>query len=147
MGSAIYTVQTFISAVHEPTLAVLLARSILRPLIEAFSGLLSKHSQASSRSILRPPIGAQRVTKKNAGNGRLASDDGRLINLVGKNTVLVGKGDRICIHSPGGGGFGGVDGEESSSSSSSSVVAAVPSAALMRTGGSLNQYTLNQESV
>ncbi len=72
---------------------------------------------------------------------RLASDGGRLINLGGKNTVHVGKGDAIMINSPGGGGYG----EESDGTPASA--AASSSSLLMRTSGSLHQYTLSQESV
>ena len=62
---------------------------------------------------------------------------GRVISLGGKNTVDVMPGDKVEIRSPGGGGFG--YGEKRTAS-------AVPQAAALRSSGSLNQYTLDQES-
>ena len=66
----------------------------------------------------------------------------RVINLGGKNTVRVSPGDRLGIHTPGGGGFGDIakrNGSEGKESKTNQV--------LRMTSGSLNQYTLNQESV
>lgn len=76
----------------------------------------------------------------------LLSRDGRIISLGGKNTVEVAAGDRLTIHSPGGGGYGHVsasaseDAEERKKNTRSS-------GAMLKTSGSLNQYSLNQESV
>lgn len=72
--------------------------------------------------------------------------DGRTISLGGKNTVTVVPGDVLTIFTPGGGGFGpsvsqGVLEENSSAEKESKKSVAVMSS------GSLNQYTLNQESV
>ena len=78
---------------------------------------------------------------------RFAEDD-RMISLGGKNTISVCAGDRLLIHSPGGGGYGAEgtvlpttavgDAEDSATGTAS-----VPT----RVSGSLNQYSLNQESV
>jgi 5-oxoprolinase (ATP-hydrolysing) len=65
--------------------------------------------------------------------------DARVVNLGGKNTVKVSPGDRLAIYTPGGGGFG------LESLSPNEQAADVPAPRL--TGGSLNQYILNQESV
>ena len=69
----------------------------------------------------------------------LLQSAGRVISLGGKNTVEVNPGDRLMIRSPGGGGYGvaALGGGERA------VRAETP----MRTSGSLNQYTLDQESV
>ncbi len=69
--------------------------------------------------------------------------DGRTISLGGKNTVNVSAGDRIVIHTPGGGGYGPPESAAGAAQLSSSK-GSVPS---RMTSGSLNQYTLNQESV
>lgn len=72
----------------------------------------------------------------------LASDgSNRTINLGGKNTVSVGRGDRLTIQSPGGGGFGDPGDEREASTRPQPRVAELMSA------GSLNQYVMNQESV
>lgn len=44
----------------------------------------------------------------NGGRGEnlLIKEDGRMLNLGGKNGVTVEKGDRIRISTPGGGGYG-----------------------------------------
>lgn len=68
--------------------------------------------------------------------------DSRTISLGGKNTISVLPGDRLLIHSPGGGGYGSAD------SAGVSVAETVDSASVpTRISGSLNQYSLNQESV
>ncbi len=56
----------------------------------------------------------------------------------------VSAGDRIVIHTPGGGGYGAVD--ETLSADRVATNTKGGSKFLM-TSGSLNQYTLNQESV
>jgi 5-oxoprolinase (ATP-hydrolysing) len=71
------------------------------------------------------------------------AEDGREISLGGKNTISVQPGDRLLIHSPGGGGYGSGqtrpdEGEEKKGSGKS-----VPT----RVSGSLNQYCMDQESV
>ena len=66
----------------------------------------------------------------------------KTINLGGKNTVSVVAGDRLTIYSPGGGGFGPVSERDQTRQTTSSTVEFVA-----RASGSLNQYTLNQESV
>ena len=35
--------------------------------------------------------------------------DPRIINIGGKATILMGKGDRLLIETPGGGGYGNID--------------------------------------
>ncbi len=74
------------------------------------------------------------------------AQDQRVISLGGKNTISVSTGDRLLIHSPGGGGYGSsaeaplqVTAEEAHTAQSASVPP--------RVSGSLNQYSLNQESV
>lgn len=74
---------------------------------------------------------------------RFAEDD-RTISLGGKNTISVQPGDRLLIHSPGGGGYG--EGSTDVTHSGADAVrgnGSVPT----RVSGSLNQYSLNQESV
>ena len=66
----------------------------------------------------------------------------KTINLGGKNTVNVSAGDRLTIYSPGGGGFGLESERGQSVATSGEAVDFVA-----RASGSLNQYTLNQESV
>lgn len=67
--------------------------------------------------------------------------DNRIISLGGKNTVAVSAGDKIIIHTPGGGGFG----DETAADSTEKTTVSAQN--LRMTSGSLNQYTLNQESV
>jgi 5-oxoprolinase (ATP-hydrolysing) len=69
-------------------------------------------------------------------------DDERTINLGGKNTIHVKRGDKLIINTPGGGGYGTQD-------SIAVTATASPSSKdqLRMTSGSLNQYALNQESV
>lgn len=72
----------------------------------------------------------------------LVTKDGRRVNLGGKNTVDVVPGDRLVIMSPGGGGYG----QENSIVGRGETVPVDPKAALRLTSGSLNQYSLDQES-
>jgi 5-oxoprolinase (ATP-hydrolysing) len=65
--------------------------------------------------------------------------DGRAVNLGGKNSVQVGGGDRIKIHTPGGGGFG----DYASTKTTPPKSKVIPIAST----GSLNMYILEQESV
>jgi len=39
----------------------------------------------------------------------LRASDNRIVNLGSKNAILVNKGDRILIMTPGGGGYGSID--------------------------------------
>ena len=75
---------------------------------------------------------------------RFAEDD-RTISLGGKNTISVQPGDRLLIHSPGGGGYGVQGAGEKRGDADAEVrdAASVPT----RVSGSLNQYSLDQESV
>ena len=80
--------------------------------------------------------------------------DHRTISLGGKNTVHVVPGDVLTILTPGGGGFGAYlhdnqngkksEKEEFLDQNNDCVVSKV---VYVKSGGSLNQYTLNQESV
>jgi N-methylhydantoinase B/oxoprolinase/acetone carboxylase alpha subunit len=73
--------------------------------------------------------------------------DGRTISLGGKNTVTVQPGDVLTIFTPGGGGFGSsvITGESKEIAYADKKV---PSKSVsVMSSGSLNQYTLNQESV
>ena len=85
--------------------------------------------------------------------------DNRTISLGGKNTISVSAGDRLLIHSPGGGGYGPVDSTgdqkqdqghavgsvgDASAGAGAGAAHSVPS---RMTSGSLYQYSLNQESV
>lgn len=73
--------------------------------------------------------------------------DGRTISLGGKNTVTVAPGDVLTIFTPGGGGFGpSVVSGESTEIPGAGKKEPVKSVSVM-SSGSLNQYTLNQESV
>ena len=78
------------------------------------------------------------------------------INLGGKNTVQIHPGDRIVIKSPGGGGYGSNTSNISNISNTvddgNTVPIPVPipikaPMVLNRTGGSVNQYTRDQEGV
>jgi len=90
--------------------------------------------------------------------------DQREVSLGGKNTIHVGAGDRLSIHSPGGGGYGYgyaspqhqhqllepavvVAGKEEDESEHPPATASATTAAAVMTSGSLHQYSLNQESV
>ena len=91
--------------------------------------------------------------------------DKRTISLGGKNTVNVVPGDVLTILTPGGGGFGTplttttktktVSDDKSSSGNnhgnrdvhSTEVKIENSNTVHVKSGGSLNQYTLNQESV
>ena len=77
------------------------------------------------------------------GMNLLVTSGGRTMNLGGKNTVGVDPGDRLIIMSPGGGGYGAAS--ESAPSPLSNSRAVSMSSRLM-TSGSLNQYSLDQES-
>lgn len=68
-------------------------------------------------------------------------NESRVVNLGGKNTVRVSPGDRLAIHSPGGGGYGDAN------SSTGAATATNGNSTLRLTSGSLNQYVMNQESV
>jgi 5-oxoprolinase (ATP-hydrolysing) len=72
---------------------------------------------------------------------RFAEDD-RTISLGGKNTISVQPGDRLLIHSPGGGGYGAGESKREEGAEVRDA-ASVPT----RVSGSLNQYSLDQESV
>lgn len=69
--------------------------------------------------------------------------DQRSVNLGGKSTVAVLPGDKLTIHTPGGGGYG----FETSSQSIQQKEIRKGSAPFVMASGSLNQYRLNQESV
>ena len=70
--------------------------------------------------------------------------DGRRINLGGKNTVAVTAGDRLVLHTPGGGGYGA----EAAISDASGAAAPPPPARVpaLSDRGSVAEYTRLQES-
>ncbi len=68
----------------------------------------------------------------------------KVINLGGKNTVDVNKGFRLQIYSPGGGGYGVTNAENSITNA---AIVRYADLSMRMSSGSLNQYTLNQESV
>ena len=69
--------------------------------------------------------------------------DGRSINLGGKNSIAVQSGDRIRIHTPGGGGYGTPD-DFQSAPSKRKADNALPISG--RSSGSLKKYAIDQES-
>ena len=78
----------------------------------------------------------------------------RIINIGGKSTVNVLRGDRLCIYTPGGGGYGTSaqkstqqDHNEDRLVDWSAIKPTPPSSAATLSAGSLNQYVLNQEGV
>lgn len=52
------------------------------------------------------PYGLAGAENGQRGENLWVKTDGRVINLGGKNTAMMGKGDKIVIQSPGGGGWG-----------------------------------------
>ena len=81
---------------------------------------------------------------------RMAKDK-RVINLGGKNTVLTETGDTLIIHSPGGGGYGKSVGKRNSGEEKKLEINPSHHELFLKQysmkSGSLNQYTMNQESV
>ena len=86
---------------------------------------------------------------------RYAADQ-RVVTLGGKNTVVVARGDRLTILTPGGGGYGAnisttaSASDEHSSSGNSRGTDEGGKMTFSRssmTTGSLHNYTMNQESV
>jgi N-methylhydantoinase B/oxoprolinase/acetone carboxylase alpha subunit len=73
--------------------------------------------------------------------------DSRTINLGGKNTIPVDHGDRLTIYTPGGGGYGSVNEKEESTERSAANDTELNKPTFLKTGGSLHQYTMNQETV
>jgi 5-oxoprolinase (ATP-hydrolysing) len=69
----------------------------------------------------------------------------RRVNIGGKNTITVLSGDKLTILTPGGGGYGHVEDSNTSSTNDSNEKKEIDVPRLIT--GSLNQYTLNQESV
>ena len=63
----------------------------------------------------------------------------RVVNLGGKNTVECLPGDRVRILTPGGGGYGVDTGDGSNQSQPSPASVSI-------TGGSVNQYAMQQET-
>lgn len=76
-------------------------------------------------------------------NTWVRAEDGSEINIGGKNTVLVEKGDRIVIHTPGGGAWGRKELDESASKANSSKRTA---ANAMMGNGSVGQMSAMSES-
>lgn len=75
----------------------------------------------------------------------------RIISLGGKNTINVHPGDILTILTPGGGGYGPhiSDGTGSRSCRTQDLleISDKSKVVYLKSAGSLNQYTLNQESV
>jgi 5-oxoprolinase (ATP-hydrolysing) len=97
------------------------------------------------------PWGLQGGGNGSRGQNLLYTLDGRLINIGGKNTVEVVPGDKLVIKSPGGGGYGKAaddksDVEIKGNSSSSSSSSSSNSSSAVFISGSLNQYSMDQES-
>ena len=82
------------------------------------------------------------------GGGPGVEAEGEICNVGGKNTFSVAVGDRLQVHTPGGGGYGesaaagAPTGSSSNSSSSSDSSGNVP----VRTSGSVHQWQADQES-
>jgi 5-oxoprolinase (ATP-hydrolysing) len=73
--------------------------------------------------------------------------DGRLVNLGGKNTVDVHAGDRLLLHTPGGGGYGPRDaGTGASDQRAVPHEASASVAAAADPRGSVAEYTQRQEA-
>lgn len=72
---------------------------------------------------------------------------GRSINLGGKNTYHALRGDRIVIHTPGGGGYGKHEPESESGGASTSLIKNLASLLhLKKSGGSIHAYQHTQET-
>jgi len=71
----------------------------------------------------------------------LVRADGRRLNLGGKNTVSVEPGDRLVIHTPGGGGYGPPNGDARATAKRTA-----PVRTSIRDGGSVAEYNRLQES-
>lgn len=72
----------------------------------------------------------------------LHGEDGRVVNLGGKNTVVVSRGDQLTIMSPGGGGYGDPAKERDVNAYTTEVLETIT-----MTSGSLNDYSMNQLTV
>ncbi|CAO3686643.1 unnamed protein product [Umbelopsis ramanniana] len=74
-------------------------------------------------------------------------DDGevQVLNLGGKNTAVFGKGDRIVILTPGGGGWGKRQAEEQESTAKTLAKKLLPTS-ILKAGGSLGEYKAMSES-
>jgi 5-oxoprolinase (ATP-hydrolysing) len=69
------------------------------------------------------------------------SNDAKVVNLGGKNTVSVKKHDRLSILSPGGGGYGARD-----DSCESITITQNTMHSGVKASGSLHAYEMSQES-
>jgi len=76
------------------------------------------------------------------GRNILVRADGRRLNLGGKNTVAVQPGDRLVIHTPGGGGYGPPNGGARATAAERGGRVR----ATIRDGGSVAEYNRLQES-
>ena len=74
------------------------------------------------------------------GYNLLVRADGRRVNLGGKNTVEVRRGDCLVLHTPGGGGYG-----PPGAPAASAAPTALPTATLQERG-SVAEYTRRQEA-
>lgn len=74
---------------------------------------------------------------------RRVGDKVQTLNLSGKNTAIFGKGDRIVIQTPGGGGYGCRKDDATMNSSEHSTYKRI---AAVKAGGSLGAYRAMSES-
>lgn len=78
------------------------------------------------------PYGMKGGGEGGRGRNTWVQRDGRRINIGGKNSIMVGAGDRLVIETPGGGGYGAVQDGEKGEQPQSTVNSFVPVA-----GGSI----------
>jgi 5-oxoprolinase (ATP-hydrolysing) len=69
----------------------------------------------------------------------------QVLNLGGKNTAVFGKGDRIVILTPGGGGWGKRQAKEQESTAKTLAKKLLPTS-ILKAGGSLGEYKAMSES-
>ena len=98
-------------------------------------------------SILSERRSFQPFGMEGGGNGArginlIIRKDGRAISLGGKNSIAVQPGDRICIHTPGGGGYGSPMDDEAALLKRKADAPLLSS----RDSGSLKKYAMDQES-
>lgn len=135
------------------TVSILSERRALQPY-----GMNGGGCGARGRNILK--IAPQSLIEESAINASASRnrdiDDSwkRIVNLGGKSTVSVTRGDRLCVYTPGGGGYGisaqkiNQDKEQSDHVVDWDAIKPIPpSSTATLSAGSLNQYILNQEGV
>lgn len=70
----------------------------------------------------------------------------QILNLGGKNTAVFGKGDRIVLLTPGGGGWGSKEQAEVQGSATKAIFKKILPASILKAGGSLGEYKAMSES-